>query len=498
MKKTLDKEFESQCKKIDLYLETVSKGFFLFEVNEYDLLNEVILYLNNRRLCCVFDLSKDGVAELLHTIACRNITEHERIYILKGTGSQSELFDMLDNINLRRDVLAASNRIYVFILPSYAVTYVSETLQNLYSYCTLKLRFLRIYPNILSASFPEKKLMLTKEARSALKAPTRKGKTDLEYLIQCLDYYSNVRIGGYNLDKIINQVVWPEMRKINDNLQISIKEKLELYARFAKMLQVQKRYEDSEEIYGFILTELENFQLSDMKKFHLNIQKEIAQNEYYLKRYNQAVRLFTEILTECILTDEGQYDNEIIINTYICLAVCLCQKKEYNKAVRILEKAGSLDSSGLSGYSYFTLWYDYYIVKMKVKEQNPEDNEKILVSDVMDKFAGKKMNVIESAMLHTLCAWIFGVFCGETETALDLSLDALEQKRRYFWENDIRIADSHYVTAMIYYIQGEYEKAEICMKKAFNIVNNYSEKKEYCRTVQKMQEAIREKRFENK
>ena len=489
MKKTLDKEFESQCKKMDLYLETVSKGFFLFEVNEYDLVNK-------KRSCYVFDFSKDGVTELLQTNVYRNITDNEKIYILKSTNSQSELFDMLDNINLRRDVLAATNRIYVFILPSYAVTYVAETLQNLYSYCTLKLRFLRIYPNVLCVTFPEKKLMLTKEVRSALKAPMRAGKTDLEYLIQCLDYYSNVRIGTYNMNKIINQVVWPEMRKIKDNPQISVKEKLELYAKFAKVMQVQKRYKESKEIYRFILVELENFQLADMKKFYLNIQKEIAKNEYYLKRYDYAVRLCTEILTECILADEEQYDIEMIINMYICLAVCLCGKKDYKRAAQVLEKAGSLDSSGLSGYIYFTLWYDYYIVKLKVKEQNIEDNEKILVSDIMDKFAGKKMNVIESAMLHTLCAWIFGIFCGETGTALDLSLDALALKRKYFWENDIRIADSHYVTAMIYYMQGEYEKAEICMQKALNIVNNYSEEQDYCMTVRKMQEAIQEKRLE--
>lgn len=76
------------------------------------------------------------------------------------------------------------------------------------------------------------------------------------------------------------------------------------------------------------------------------------------------------------------------------------------------------------------------------------------------------MNVIENAMPHTLCAWIFGIFCSETETVLNLSIDALGLKRKCFWKNDIRISDSHYVTAMIYYMKGEYEKAEICMQKA--------------------------------
>ena len=486
MKKKLDQEFEFQCKKIDLYLETVSKGLFLFEVNEYDLVKEVILYLNNKRPVCVFDLSKDGVSDLLQTITCRNSTDNEEISILKSIGSQSELFEMLDNINLRRDVLVEAERIYIFILPSYAVTYVAEALQNLYSYCTLKLRFLRIYPSTLAVSFPEKKLMLTKEVRSALKAPTKTGKTELEYLIQCLDYYSNVRIGGYKLNKIIDQIVWPGMRKIKDTPQIAVKEKLDLYAKYARMMQVQKRYEKSEEIYKFILIEIERFQPSDMKKFYLNILKEIAKNEYYLKRYDQAIKLCTGILNECILADEDQYDIEMIINMYICLAVCLCGKKDYERAAQVLEKGGSSDFSGLPEHIYFTLWYDYYIIKLKLKEQSTEDNKKVLVSDIMDKFAGKKMNIIESAMIHTLCAWIFGVFCGEMETALDLSLDALGLKRQYFWENDIRIADSHYVTAVIYYMKGDYEKAEICMQKAWNIVNKCSEEKEYRMTVQKM------------
>ena len=156
-----------------------------------------------------------------------------------------------------------------------------------------------------------------------------------------------MRISGYKLNKIIDQIVWPEMRKIKDAPQIAVKEKLELYAKFARMLQMQKRYD-------------------------------------------QVVKLCTDTLNECILADEDRYDIEMIITMYICLAVCLCGKKDYERAVRVLENAGSLDLSDLSEYVYFTLWYDYYIVKLKLKGQSTEDNEKVLVSDIMNKFAGKK------------------------------------------------------------------------------------------------------------
>ena len=112
---------------------------------------------------------------MLQTITCWNPAGSEEISILKSIGSQSELFDMLGNINLRRDVLAAAERIYIFILPSYAVTYMAETLQNLYSYCTLKLRFLRIYPSTLAVPFP-KKTNVYKRSPFCVKSSDKDGK----------------------------------------------------------------------------------------------------------------------------------------------------------------------------------------------------------------------------------------------------------------------------------------------------------------------------------
>lgn len=70
-------------------------------------------------------------------------------------------------------------------------------------------------------------------------------------------------------------------------------------------------------------------------------------------------------------------------------------------------------------------------------------------------------NEVQEAMFLTAAAWYQGILNGNLLYASKAADRALQIKRRLYIENDARIAESHYVNAMIRMFQGKYEEQKL-------------------------------------
>lgn len=79
---------------------------------------------------------------------------------------------------------------------------------------------------------------------------------------------------------------------------------------------------------------------------------------------------------------------------------------------------------------------------------------------------------MQKGMFLTVKAWYSGIINGDLYEAEKEAMEALNIKRRLCMENDVRIAESHYVNAMLKMFQGDYDKALYCCNKSSNILKN--------------------------
>ena len=77
-------------------------------------------------------------------------------------------------------------------------------------------------------------------------------------------------------------------------------------------------------------------------------------------------------------------------------------------------------------------------------------------------------------VLLTVKAWYLGIINGNLREAVEAADEALKIKRDLYIENDGRIAESHYVNALLRMFQGKYEQAEHCCIKSINILKNFN------------------------
>ena len=81
-------------------------------------------------------------------------------------------------------------------------------------------------------------------------------------------------------------------------------------------------------------------------------------------------------------------------------------------------------------------------------------------------------NEVQNAMYLTVKEWFVGVIKGDIYNSIQNASTALEIKRNLYIENDVRIAESHYVNALLRFFAGNDEEAYYCCMKSCNILKN--------------------------
>ena len=76
-------------------------------------------------------------------------------------------------------------------------------------------------------------------------------------------------------------------------------------------------------------------------------------------------------------------------------------------------------------------------------------------------------------MFLTVNAWYTGIILGNVYDAINIAHEALIIKRQQYIENDSRIAESHYVNALLRFFAGLDNDALHCIIKSQNILKNF-------------------------
>ena len=135
----------------------------------------------------------------------------------------------------------------------------------------------------------------------------------------------------------------------------------------------------------------------------------------------------------------------------------------------------------------FAVYYNYFLMDLEITPGRSQTGDKLYrILDGMEK------NEVQEAMFLTAAAWYQGILNGNLLYASKAADRALRIKKRLYIENDARIAESHYVNAMIRMFQGKYEEAEYCCVKSMNILKNFTLHMEQKEKSRQLMETLRQ------
>ena len=460
-------EFNTQ--KLELYLKFSERGFVLLQVNDKRYERSIINMVSSMCSTIVFDLKetdfRDGIEYL-------KVNKEVQVLLYHSLNSHNEnLKNVLEKINLSRDLLLVQDRIIVFIVPQYVAFMIQDEFPNLYSYFSLKEVYIKEYPLLFEFIFPDKKYLITKERQSEFKKFFFASGEGIE---ERLDYYVQKKVKERELTILKS--------KFNEYLETFCLQTDEydwryyytILLRMANVCVVQEDYEYALELYDKIVTA--PIVLSQYQGIYYEAWIQKADVYFKQRKYETAIDLYKALIS--MVARQHDYDNVDIFLEYvtkICsrMAICYAIKKEYDSANNLMHGALKWAEQREDEAECFAIIYNQIV--LAILEGNIED------AIIRPKFESLKQLIscdIQDAFYLSIYAWYRGIIGGHRRHALKYACEALTLKRENFIENDVRIAESHYLISLLYLLGDETERAMECRKKCLNILNNYEFEKE--------------------
>lgn len=451
--------------KLYLYLNMSIKGFILLTVNEKHLQEELINDIKEMKKCTIYDLNDFSVKNTSQN-------DNEQLAIYKCINFNKKEMSILEKINLSRDILLKQEKLFIFIVPKYIAELIQQNFPNLYSYFILKESFTKKYDIFFEYIFPNSGYLVSKESQRESKRYYQI--TQNEDINDKLNYFLHAKASPKELNELDNSMS-NLLKKADITKEYNLKYYFNLLFKFAKMLLRQGRYTEAEYIFSKLSNEL------SAKRTHSKLYYEslIGAGDafFHLKEYEKAKRIYEDTIIDIInldiltLKEEDDYFHKII---YSRLALCYIEEREYSRALSFMESAFNTlieDCDKKHSGEFFDIYYNYFLILMN---QNP--NNCYIINSILSILNKMKKNYIQEAMFLSISAWYNGVMMGNLKSAFKNAQNALSIKRNVFIENDIRIAESHYLNSVLYFINGEYEKAYRCCHKCSNILKNFQDK----------------------
>lgn len=172
---------------------------------------------------------------------------------------------------------------------------------------------------------------------------------------------------------------------------------------------------------------------------------------------------------------------EYAIKIYSRMAICYAILEDYDYADSLMQGSLKWAEQRKDDAECFSLIYNQII--LAVCEGNVED------AAINPKFESLKKMIsceVQNALYLSLYAWYRGIIGGHRRQALDYAYEALTLKRESLAENDVRIAESHYLISILHLLGDEIEHAVECRKKSINILRNYEFEKERIKAIEKV------------
>ena len=467
-------EQERAERKLQFFLKYTQNGFALLTVNEWRIAEKIIKYVEDESRPEIYTVTGENYAEILNSL-----DKKKTVLFLEMDLSEKDMYILLEKVNLGRDLLLKKSGCCIFIVPLYAERYIQESLPNLYDYFQFKERYIREYQSYFEYILPDAEYQKTKVMQRILK----KNLQNADNIVQKLEGYQHVLVTEEQIDSLQSEV-YKYVKEVWNNTQIQTeksKEKEEAFCwrlllTLARVAITQGNYKKAQNIYKDMICSIEarGRELSQNEK--LEIWNGLSDAELYQKEYDEAYNGYARIL-ELYQSDYNEnrqeYEEFLLTKIRIYSKLALCEWKRGNEktALKYIETSirQAKEVSKEQKKELFAVYYNYFLMNLEITPKCSRMGDALY--QILD---GLEKNEVQEAMFLTVAAWYQGILKGDLVYASKAADRALQIKRRLYIENDARIAESHYVNAMIRMFQGKYEEAEHCCIKSMNILKNFT------------------------
>lgn len=477
MKQLLSKNFNT--KKLELYLNTTTRGFLLLQVNDKRYEKQLMEFISSKRSMMAFDLQEIDFRDSIECLKTNRDVQAVLYYSLNFRNG--ELRSILEKINLSRDLLLAQEKIVVFIVPQYIASMIQTEFPNLYSYFILKEEYIIRYPFLFEYIPPGKKYLVTRDSQSEFKKFYYSSEEGIE---ERLDYFMQRKMKEREFRRLKS-----DFSEYLDavKLQKAVYDQRYYYSlllRMANVCVVQEDYAYAFHLYNKIL--VSSIVISQYQEIYYEANLRKADIYLHQRQYRAAIEAYKDIITMISCQHNYNIDDiffEYVVKIYPRIAICLAENKQYGDADAFMKAAFKKAEEREDYEEGFAIIYNRIILAILMETVN--------ANEIMPLFETLKKLIhcdVQKAMYLSIYAWYRGVIGGHCRHALEYAYDALALKRKTMLENDIRIAESHYVISILYLLLDDTEHAKECKKKCVNILNNYKTETEKVCQILKMEE----------
>lgn len=463
----MEKYDDKNIDKLKVYLEVTKRGFFLITINDKKIQFELLQYISSQYSSKVFDLKEYQFRDSINFIEQNSSIETVIYYNLDKVGE--ELFIQLEKINLARDILLKYSKKYIFFVPAYIENLIQKDYPNFYSYMTLKLQFIESYDLIFQYILPGKVYLNTKESQFESKKIIFSNNVSIDYK---LEYYSRTKCNDRQLKQLISETT-DAINKINNNRKgYDYRYRYLLSYKLAKVLLAQEKYDEAIKIYDNLLSTHVK-----QKSINLYFRSLIGIGDAYFAQgeYDEAIEYYKESLVG-VMNQNDYEDNyntgKIRVDIISRIGLCRAEEGKYGQAYDYYKSIVQLidrfyDQQIDYVFDEFSIYYNYFLI---IIYRNTE--QEYAIEEVLDKLKCSVKNDVQKAMFMTIYAWYKGIIKGKLDEALNFAIQALDIKRNIFIENDLRIAESHYIISLLFMLGGDNDRAKSCCEKSIRILSN--------------------------
>ena len=479
---------EFDLRKIEFFFRFTQRGFVLLTMNEWHIMQEMNQYISQLIPAKMYDVSKMSFVDIVNDI--KQEEESKCAIFMNFYLQEKDYRVVLDKFNLARDLLLQRTPYCVFIVPLSIELYIQEFLPNLYSYFEIKERFLRKFCNYFEYIFPESMYLKTKDMQKNIKRNISGASDDI---LENMDYYVHIKIGKEEFKKL-KEDMWVHVERIRKSPdQYNRLFLYKLLFSFARIAIAQGEFKEALEVYYEILERVDGKFLNT--GLVLEIVNGMADTYIYLKQYKRALEVYFYILNEIVMSKE--LDDEAIENYQIQIysKMALCEMKCGNIENTLNYINRTLEHIKHSGQEnkYFHIYYNYFIMYLEIYAERTMESDKML-----KELEELPKDEIQMAMFLTVKAWYVGIIEGGLYDAIQIADEALRIKREFCIENDSRIAESHYVNALLRFFSGRDEEALHCCVKSINILKNFEMHEEQKKKSYELEQELKESLRKNK
>lgn len=411
--------------------------------------------------------------------------------------------DYLEALNICRDSMRMDTKLpIVFIMTVELSDYMAQNLPNLNSYVTFKVNIDREFkpPFRYMLSWDEHKLS------PKLQLDEQRVNTELYKVLNIkefetlLDFYINSNVTFVDLKhlkglyannfrgKLLKFMTELKNSKLENKQYLS--QFLKLQLKYADILRINGAYKDAITEYNTYLfcklcllgMEPESPTLEHVRESLSFNNEQIEDNEnnsvfhaascigyclFYKKKYQAASKWFS-LSTKLRVTDK-----ELLILAINDMCV-VSSKMKFSATLQaslwtsLMETIKDIDSKGC--------------LIMEFNSMIHQINSNAYLTNIADEII-KKLDEIENSigednLLYTsyldIAAWYLGVGLGMLEHGFIFITEAIEIKSGFLHANDLHLAESYYVKAILYLMDGRMESAEDSLLYALKIVEKSS------------------------